>query len=89
VEKAEGYLHQKGFRQVRLRIHRDIVRIEVAPNEICRFMENSLRSDLLNRLKNIGFTYITLDLEGYRPGSMNEPILLPDGKLKDTNLATT
>jgi len=86
VEKAEGYLHQKGFRQLRLRIHRDLVRIEVAPEEISRFMENSLRSQILNHLKNIGFTYITLDLEGYRTGSMNEPVLPLDGKVKDTNL---
>ncbi|MBW1679151.1 MAG: ATP-dependent sacrificial sulfur transferase LarE [Deltaproteobacteria bacterium] len=79
VEEAESYLHKRGFRQIRMRIHRDLVRIEVSPAEIIRFMEDGFRGEILNHLKEIGFTYITLDLEGYCPGSMNRTLIFQDG----------
>ena len=89
VEKAEAYLYQQGFKEVRVRVHGGLVRIEVSPQELSRFGRNGLRLDVLNRLKKMGFTYISLDLEGYRSGSMNE-VLYPAKKGEEpTNLVAT
>jgi len=72
IERAEEILSGKGFRfkQVRARIHGEIVRIEVIPDEIDQALR--LRREIIRELKGIGFKYITLDLEGYRSGSMDE-----------------
>ncbi len=59
---------------VRVRYHRGIARIEVHPNERENFFDNMLLDDIVQALKNLGFVYITLDLQGYRSGSMNEQI---------------
>jgi len=70
IEEAESFILSSGFRQVRVRYHKDVARIEVEKEEI----ENaiSFREQIVRRLKTIGFKYITLDLEGYRSGSMDE-----------------
>lgn len=79
VGQAELWLRKAGFRQVRVRHHGDeIARIEVMPEEIPLFFDPRKRKRLVRRLKSLGYTYITLDLEGYRSGSMNE--LLKKGK---------
>ncbi len=70
VERAEQYLKDKGFRQVRVRSHAGIARIEVETKDIEKAVES--RDDIAAELKKIGFRYITLDLEGYRSGSMDE-----------------
>jgi len=70
VEKAESFLYSLGIIQSRVRNYGDLARIEVYENEIDRVVEN--RKEILSRLKDAGFTYVTLDLEGYRSGSMNE-----------------
>jgi uncharacterized protein len=72
VAKAEEYLLSLGFKQVRVRHHRDIARIEVEEGEIERFLRSALRQQVVEKLKEIGYTYVTLDLQGYRSGSMNE-----------------
>lgn len=72
IEQAEGYLSRLGFKQLRLRHHQDICRIEVGQDEIERFA--SKRQRVVERLKKIGYNYVTLDLEGYRTGSLNEVI---------------
>lgn len=72
--ESEAYLHGLGLRQVRVRHHGKTARIEVHPDEIARLVEPSTRQSLVARLKEIGFLYVTLDLEGYRMGSMNEAL---------------
>ena len=72
VDKAEELLMAFGFRQVRVRIHGDLARIEVGAGEIGRFADAALRDKVAQELKSYGFSYVTLDLLGYRTGSMNE-----------------
>ena len=72
VEKAEGYLHSLGFNQFRVRLHGSIARIELMPSDFPKFMEDSARLSVYEYLKSLGFSYITLDIKGFRSGSMNE-----------------
>jgi len=74
VDEAEQLLLDLGFRQVRVRHHDTLARIEVAEDQVDRIMEKELRERIHTRLKEIGFTYISLDLAGYRTGSMNETL---------------
>lgn len=74
VDKAEQLLLDMGFHQVRVRIHGMIARIEVLPEEIVRLVEAETRLKVASKLKEYGFTYVTLDLMGYRTGSMNETL---------------
>jgi uncharacterized protein len=70
VEKAEDYLKEKGFRQVRVRNHGGIARIELEKAETPQAF--ALKDEISHELKKLGFNYVTLDLEGYRSGSMDE-----------------
>lgn len=73
IDKAEQFLYEKGFRQFRVRLHRDIsfiARIEVGRAD----MERVIDADICGYFKTLGFTYVTLDLDGYRSGSMNESL---------------
>jgi len=72
VEQAEQFLLDRGFRQVRVRHHGDIARIEVEQREREKFFNISFMDEVGKKLKEIGFTYVTLDILGYRTGSMNE-----------------
>jgi len=72
VAQAEAILRQYGFYQLRVRSHDDLARIEVLPQEIDRFFEESFRNKITQEFKKLGFIYVTLDLTGYRSGSMNE-----------------
>jgi len=72
VAEAEEYLHSLGFEQVRVRHHNSLARIEVPVKELRRFYQVERRHQVVERLKLIGYTYVTLDLQGYRMGSMNE-----------------
>ena len=72
VAKGEELLRAMGLKQLRVRYHGDIVRIELLPADIGRFMEPGLRAEVVDGFKKIGFTYVTIDLQGYRTGSMNE-----------------
>lgn len=72
VDEAEGFLLGLGFKQVRVRHYQNLARIELLPEEMGRFMEEELREQVVRQLKQIGYNYVTLDLQGFRSGSMNE-----------------
>jgi uncharacterized protein len=74
VDRAEIALKQMGFRQVRVRHHGDIARIEVADEEMPRALNVEMAQRMSTTLKAIGFKYVALDLEGYRTGSLNEAL---------------
>src|ERR1044072_8863446 len=74
VDKAEIALKQLGFRQVRVRHHGDVARIEVADEEMLRALDINMAQKMSDALKAIGFKYVALDLEGYRTGSLNESL---------------
>lgn len=74
VDKAEQLLLDLGFHQVRVRIHGLIARIEILPGEFQRILQDDVRKNIYLQLKTLGFTYVTLDLLGYRTGSMNETL---------------
>lgn len=71
VEQAEALLFQEGFRQFRVRDHGEIARIEVAEEELSRWLAPERRTRISAQLKVLGFRFVTLDLEGYRRGSAN------------------
>lgn len=79
VEEAEDTLWELGFQQYRVRYHDEIARIEVAEGEMSRLLEQA--AAIVRRFRQLGFTYITLDLAGYRRGSLNE--LIPLARLED------
>ena len=72
VEKAEQLLLDLGFTQYRVRIHGKMARIEILPEEFPRLMNDPVRTKVSDTLKKLGFTYVSMDLTGYRTGSMNE-----------------
>ena len=74
VDKAEQLLLDMDFHQVRVRIHGNIARIEVLPEEIIRIVEEENRIRIAEEFKKYGFDYVTLDMQGYRTGSMNETL---------------
>jgi pyridinium-3,5-biscarboxylic acid mononucleotide sulfurtransferase len=77
VEEAEAYLKTLGLRDCRVRYHEgDLARVEVPADELDRFSDAGVRSALATRLKELGFRYITLDLEGFRSGSLNSLVTL-------------
>ena len=71
IEKAEGFLIENGFRQMRVRVHGDLARIEVLPENIEKISQADFRETLTEKFREFGFRYISLDLEGYKLGSMN------------------
>jgi len=73
IERAEQAVREMGFRQFRVRSHGPLARVELGPEEDIRaLVEPARRRALVAKLKNLGYKYVTLDLEGYRTGSMNE-----------------
>lgn len=73
IEAAEGYIRSLGFYNVRVRVHDGIARIEVDDRDILRLCE--FRNDILSRMKENGFDYITIDLEGFKSGSMDKNLI--------------
>lgn len=73
VEKGEDYVKSFGFYNVRIRVHGDIARIEVDSRNIIKILKH--RSDIISYLKNLGYAYVTVDLEGFRSGSMDYKIV--------------
>ena len=71
VDRGEDALRKLGFRQFRVRFHGDVVRIEIAPEELERAMTPAMAREFTAIFKALGFHYVTLDLEGYRQGSLN------------------
>jgi uncharacterized protein len=74
VEKGEKFFIDKGFRTIRVRCHHDLARIEVAATDRMKLLEEPLASEITQALKSMGFQYVTLDIQGYRMGSLNEAI---------------
>jgi uncharacterized protein len=77
VDEAEQFLIDTGFTQVRVRHHGDTARIEVSPYERIRFFHGGLTDRVYEVFRELGFVYVTLDIKGYRTGSMNEMIDIP------------
>jgi len=75
VYQAEKLLHELGFHQLRVRHHDKIARIEVARSEMARLLDEEINRAVTDGLRKIGYTYVTLDLLGFRSGSMNEVFL--------------
>jgi pyridinium-3,5-biscarboxylic acid mononucleotide sulfurtransferase len=81
VEQGEDALRKLGFRQFRVRHHGDIVRIEVAKDELPRALDPAMAAEFTRIFRALGFKFVTLDLEGFRSGSMNA-LLTPDDLLR-------
>jgi len=72
VDRAERFLREKGFQPLRVRYHKgDVARIEVAAEALSKFADEAFRSEVVEHLKSVGFKYVSLDLEGFRSGSLN------------------
>ena len=74
IEQAEGFFHDLGIEQVRVRCHNKLAKIEVREEDMLFLMEEDLRKKINAKLRKLGFIYVTLDLQGYRSGSMNEEL---------------
>jgi uncharacterized protein len=76
IERAEQALAGLGFRVYRVRHHDDLARVEIGRDELARAFEPEMRAAIVRELKGVGYRYVTLDLQGYRLGSLNEGLLL-------------
>jgi uncharacterized protein len=82
IELAEAYLKELGLRELRVRLHEgELARIEVPPGALARIAEPGMREALARRFRELGFRYVTLDLEGFRSGSLNDLIGLEQRRL--------
>jgi pyridinium-3,5-biscarboxylic acid mononucleotide sulfurtransferase len=77
VERGEAALRELGFRQFRVRLHDQLARVEISPDEMPRAFSLQMAAAIADRLKAAGFAYVSLDLEGYRQGSLNETLAPP------------
>jgi uncharacterized protein len=71
IEEGEEAIRALGFRQFRVRFHNELVRIEVAKDELPRALTSECAAEFSRIFRQLGFLYVTLDLEGYRQGSLN------------------
>ena len=71
IDRGERFLHGLGLKQVRLRHHGDIARIELDEKDLARVIEDGIRQQIVDRIKTLGYQYVALDLTGYRTGSLN------------------
>jgi len=84
IEAAEDYLHELGLRECRVRLHEgELARIEVPVSEVAKLARADIREDLIRRFKECGFRFVTLDLEGFRSGSLNQLVSLESRRLFD------
>ena len=72
VARAERFIRDMGFEGIRVRVHGDIARIETDPDDIALLAYARTRKEISEELKRLGFKYVTIDMDGYRTGSMNE-----------------
>ncbi len=72
IERGEEILRRMGFREFRVRVHNDLARIEISPAELARALDPEFATVVAERFSGLGFTYVTLDLKGFRSGAMNE-----------------
>lgn len=77
IERAEAVLRELGFRQFRVRLHDKLARVEIAPDEMSQAFSSEMSCEIVKKLKSLGFSYVALDLEGYRQGSLNETLSRP------------
>ncbi|MGH2501816.1 MAG: ATP-dependent sacrificial sulfur transferase LarE, partial [Ktedonobacterales bacterium] len=75
IGRAERALRKLGLRQVRVRHHDRVARIEIDPGEFARLLDDTLRAQVVASVREAGYLYVTLDLVGYRTGSLNEALL--------------
>jgi uncharacterized protein len=75
VDAAEQFLYDLGIRQFRVRHHGELARIELEAEEISRILSKTVRHDISAHFKTLGYTHVTLDLQGYRSGSLNEGVM--------------
>lgn len=80
IDQAKQFLLVHGFRQVRVRCHSDIARIEAPTEDRTRLLDLALAQSVYDAFKRIGFSYVSVDLLGYRMGSMNETLPLNNSK---------
>lgn len=80
IDSAERFLRSFGITQLRVRHHNNIARIEVLEKDLRRLLDTQVRRQILTHFKELGYTYVTIDLEGYRTGSMNETLQKNDDK---------
>jgi pyridinium-3,5-biscarboxylic acid mononucleotide sulfurtransferase len=85
IEAAEGALRNLGLREVRVRHHGQVARIEIPPADFARFLVEEVRNEAVKRIKAAGFPYVALDLQGFRSGSMNEALVALE-KIQKENL---
>ncbi|MBW1859629.1 MAG: ATP-dependent sacrificial sulfur transferase LarE, partial [Deltaproteobacteria bacterium] len=78
IEDAEQFLIDRGFRQCRVRHHGSVARIELDDSGLASIMEADLRKEVVQRLRQIGFLHVVLDLEGYESGRMNRALGMPN-----------
>jgi uncharacterized protein len=87
VEAAEAYLHSLGLRECRVRLHEgELARVEVPAKELARLADPEIRQGLVRCLKDLGFRFVTLDLEGFRSGSLNSLVSLENKRLFDSKI---
>ena len=84
VAAAERFLRGRGFRELRVRFHDRVARLEVPPDDIPRLLEPALRREIVEELKRLGFTWVALDLQGFRSGSLNETLSAATSDAKNT-----
>ncbi len=75
IEKSEKYLMDKGYKAIRVRSHGNVARLELPPHQRHEFVEDSLAAEVYYKLQSFGYDFVSLDLLGYRTGSLNETIL--------------
>ncbi len=83
VEQGEERLRELGFRQHRVRHHGDLARVEIAPEEMARALDPEMAAAIVRAIKPLGFRWVSLDLEGYRMGSLNEVLFVGSGGERD------
>jgi pyridinium-3,5-biscarboxylic acid mononucleotide sulfurtransferase len=88
VERGESALRDLGFRQFRVRLHDKLARIEISPDERPLAFSKDMAAKIAQRLKKAGFTYVALDLEGYRQGSLNETLSKGNHSVADPHTGT-
>jgi uncharacterized protein len=79
IERAEAWLYERGFTEFRVRHHGRVARIEASPRDMRRLLEDPLREEVVGAFKELGYTYIALDLQGFRSGSGNEGLNVTTG----------
>jgi len=84
VDQAERFLRERGLQPLRVRYHKgDVARIEVSPKALTRFAEGDFRREVVDKLKAVGFKYVSLDLEGFRSGSLNAVLPVESLQISD------